>query len=139
LNRDGTRPVIGNNCVGSELGHLYLDIFRAHPNIVTLRNGTMPCIYWMSTEASAEEAYAIDLFTLRQGTLWKDPFLAEVSEHFHYAVLCSPGQCTTAMWQQIYTPVGSGVLSRRASLYFDLKTCAHAGVVSWLISRARTS
>jgi hypothetical protein len=78
LNRDGTGPGIGNNCVGSELGHLYLDIFRAHPNVVTLRNGTLPCIYWTSTEASAEEAYAIDLFTLRQGTLWKDPFLQRI-------------------------------------------------------------
>jgi hypothetical protein len=74
LNRDGSGPVIGNNCIGSELGHLYLDIFATHPNIVTLRNGTIPCIYWTSTQASPEEAYAIDLFTFRQGTLWKDPF-----------------------------------------------------------------
>jgi len=74
LNRDGSGPVIGNNCVGSELGHLYLEVFATHPKIVTLRNGTIPCIYWTSTEASAEEAYALDLFSLRQGTLWKDPF-----------------------------------------------------------------
>jgi hypothetical protein len=75
LNRDGSGPVVGNNSVGSEIGHLYLDIFAAHPNIVTLTNGAIPCIYWTSTEASAEEAYAFDLFTLRQGTLWKDPFV----------------------------------------------------------------
>jgi len=75
LNADGSGPAIGNNCAGSELGHLYLGIFRNYPGIVQLRNGTLPCIYWTSTEASSEEAYALDLFTLRQGTLWKDPFV----------------------------------------------------------------
>ena len=74
LNPDGSGPAIGNNCAGSELGHLYLDIFRNHPGVVQLRNGILPCIYWTGTEASPEEAYALDLFTLRQGTLWKDPF-----------------------------------------------------------------
>src|SRR5437762_11578439 len=72
LNRDGSGPVIGNNCVGSELGHLYLEVFATHPKIVTLRNGTIPCIYWTSTEASAEEAYALVLFSLLMGTLGKD-------------------------------------------------------------------
>lgn len=75
LNADGSGPAIGNNCGGSELGHLYLDVFRNYPGIVQLRNGTLPCIYWTSTEASSDEAYALDLFTLRQGTLWKDPFV----------------------------------------------------------------
>lgn len=74
-NQDGGGPAIGNDCAGSEIGHLYLDVFRTHPNIVTLHNGTLPCIYWTSTEANAEEAYALDLFTLRQGTLWKNPFV----------------------------------------------------------------
>ncbi len=74
LNPDGSGPTLGHNFVGSEIGHLYLDVFVNHPGIVTLTNGTLPCIYWTSTEASADEAYAVDLFTLRQGTLWKDPF-----------------------------------------------------------------
>jgi hypothetical protein len=86
LNRDGSGPVVGNNCIGSELGHLYLEVFATHPNIVPLNNGTLPCIYWTSTEASAEEAYALDLFSLRQGTLWKDPF----AERFPNVPLSGP-------------------------------------------------
>ncbi len=74
-NQDGSGPTLGHNFIGSEIGHLYLDVFTNHPNIVTFTNGTLPCIYWSSTEASAEEAYAVDLFVLRQGTLWKDPFV----------------------------------------------------------------
>ena len=85
-NRDGSGPVIGNNCAGSEIGHLYLEVFANHPNIVELKNGILPCIYWTSTEANAEEAYAIDLSVLRQGTLWKDPF----AERFPNVPLSGP-------------------------------------------------
>ncbi len=74
-NPDGSGPAIGNNCGGSEIGHLYLDVFTNHPHIVEFKNGKLPCIYWTSTEANADEAYAIDLAVLRQGTLWKDPFV----------------------------------------------------------------
>src|SRR3954470_23372845 len=73
-NRDGSGPVTGSNAVGSELGHLYLDVFLHHPGVVELKNGRAPCIFWTGTEANAEEAYAFDLFNLRQGNLWKDPF-----------------------------------------------------------------
>lgn len=75
LNRDGSGPTVGHNCVGSEMGHLYIDVFQNYPGIVELRNGTPFSIYWTSTEASSEEAYALDLSVLRQGTLWKDPFV----------------------------------------------------------------
>ena len=75
LNPDGSGPTIGSDAVGSEIGHLYLDVFLNYPRIVELKNGTLPCIYWTSTEATDDEAYAFDLFTLRQGTLLKDPFV----------------------------------------------------------------
>lgn len=74
-NPDGSGPETGSNAIGSELGHLYLDVFAHHPGIVTLKNGVVPCIFWTGTEANAEEAYAFDLFNLRQGSLWKDPFV----------------------------------------------------------------
>lgn len=74
-NVDGTGPTLGHNFVGSEIGHLYLDVFANHPHIFSFINGTLPCIYWTSTEASAEEAYAVDLAVLHQGILWKDPFV----------------------------------------------------------------
>ncbi len=73
-NPDGSGPALRESAIGSELGHLYLDVFLHHPGIVELRNGRAPCIFWTGAEANAEEAYAFDLFTLRQGTLWKDPF-----------------------------------------------------------------
>ncbi|MFL6596315.1 MAG: hypothetical protein ACJ8HQ_12800 [Chthoniobacterales bacterium] len=85
-NPDGSGPVTGNNAVGSELGHLYLDVFANHPGIVALKNGKVPCIFWTGTEANAEEAYAFDLFTLRQGSLWKDPF----AERFPNVPLSGP-------------------------------------------------
>jgi hypothetical protein len=71
---DGSGPAIGNGCAGSEMGHLFLGVFSEHPNIVQFTNFTARCIYWTSTEANAEEAYALEVETLRQGTLWKDPF-----------------------------------------------------------------
>lgn len=75
LNSDGSGPCIGSNCDDSELGHLFLGVNQTHPGLATWRNGTVPCIYWTSTVASAEEAYAFDLFNLRQGPLWKNPFV----------------------------------------------------------------
>jgi hypothetical protein len=73
-NADGSGPATGHNIESSEMGHLFLDVFRNYPNIVSFKNSIIPCIYWTSTEANAEEAYAVDVFTIRQGTLWKDPF-----------------------------------------------------------------
>jgi hypothetical protein len=73
-NRDGSGPAIGYDCAGSEMGHLFLDVFREHPNIVHFTNFTARCIYWTSTEANAEEAYALHVEIVRQGTMWKDPF-----------------------------------------------------------------
>jgi len=75
LNEDGSGPCVGHNCDRGEIGHLLLDINSRPPGLVSWRNSTIPCIYWTSTEASNEEAYAFDLFTMRQGTLWKDPFV----------------------------------------------------------------
>src|SRR3954453_1562889 len=85
-NPDGSGPVTRNNAIGSELGHLYLDVFLNHPGIVALKNGRVPCIFWTGTEANADEAYAFDLFTLRQGSLWKDPF----AERFPNVPLSGP-------------------------------------------------
>lgn len=75
LNRDGSGPCVGHDCRESEIGHLLLDISANYPGIVSYRNSTIPCIYWTSTEASAEEAFAFDLFGMRQGTLFKNPFV----------------------------------------------------------------
>jgi hypothetical protein len=85
-NPDGSGPVTDPNAVGSELGHLYLDVFASHPGIVSLKGSTVPCIFWTGTEANAEEAYAFDLFNLRQGTLRKDPF----AERFPNVPLSGP-------------------------------------------------
>lgn len=79
-NGDGSGPPIGTDCAGTELGHLYLDVFQNHPHIIELKNGRVPCIFWTRTEASAEKAYAFDLFGLRQGLLWKDPFVERFAE-----------------------------------------------------------
>jgi hypothetical protein len=75
LNHDGSGPCTGHDCIDGEIGHLILDVNQNHPGLVTFTNGTVPCIYWTSTEASTEEAYAFDLFSVRQGSLWKDPFV----------------------------------------------------------------
>ena len=73
-NTDGSGPEVGPNCAESEMGHLFLSVFPQHPNVVTFTNSKLPCIYWTSTEASADEAYALQLYVIRQGPLWKDPF-----------------------------------------------------------------
>jgi hypothetical protein len=86
LNSDGSGPCHGNNCSDSELGHIFLDVNKNTPGLVQWRNATVPCIYWMSTEASGEEAYAFDLFNLRQGLVWKDPF----AERFPNVPLSGP-------------------------------------------------
>jgi len=85
-NADGSGPGLGQDCAGSEMGHLFLGVFRTHPNIVHFTNSTVPCIYWTKTEANEEEAYALSVFTIRQGTLWKDPF----AERFPHPVLDGP-------------------------------------------------
>lgn len=86
LNSDGSGPCVGHDCDDNEIGHLILGVNRTHPGLVTWRNSTIPCIYWTSTEASVEEAYAFDLFNMRQGTLWKDPF----AERFPQLPLSGP-------------------------------------------------
>ena len=75
LNHDGSGPCVGHGCNDSEIGHLLLGVSASHPGIVQYQNSTIPCIYWTSTEASSDTAYAFDLFGLRQGTLFKDPFM----------------------------------------------------------------
>ena len=91
LNEDGSGPCVGPNCDRSEIGHLLLDINRRQPGLVEWRNSTIPCIYWTSTEASAGEAHAFDLFSLRQGPLWKDPFAARFPQvPLSGPVLCWP-------------------------------------------------
>jgi len=87
LNRDGSAPVIGNNCVGSELGHLYLEVFATHPRSSTLRNGTIPCIYWTSTEASAEEAYAL-IFSVCARDALEGSIRREGFQACRYPALC---------------------------------------------------
>ena len=73
-------PRAGATAAESELGHIFLEIFRDHPGIVTLKNGKVPCIFCTSAEASTEKALAFDLFSLRQGELWKDPFVERFAE-----------------------------------------------------------
>ncbi len=77
-NEDGSGPALGENCAGSELGHLLLEVLRQHPNLVEFKNSTLPCIYWTGTEANTDEAYALQVYVIRQGTLPKDPFSGEI-------------------------------------------------------------
>jgi hypothetical protein len=74
LNPDGSGPCIGDNCTGSELGHLFFGPRTTDPTGVSFINFNPSAKYWTSTEASATDAYAFDFFTLRQGTLPKDPW-----------------------------------------------------------------
>ncbi len=89
LDEEGSGPCIGHNCDRGEIGHLLLDVNQRNPGIVQRRNSTIPCIFWTSTEASEEEAYAFDLFNMRQGTLWKDPF----ARRFPQVPLSGPVLC----------------------------------------------
>lgn len=74
LNQDGSGPCLGQGCSGSEIGSLFLDASRpANPNVKAI-NFQNNAKYWNSTEASATDVYGFDLFSLRQGTLPKDPF-----------------------------------------------------------------
>lgn len=74
LNQDGSGPCIGLNCSDSEIGNLFLDSSRPANPAVRATNFQNNAKYWNATEASATEAYGFDLFSLRQGTLPKDPF-----------------------------------------------------------------
>lgn len=79
LNQDGSGPCVGHDCSDSELGSLFLDTSRPrNPNVQAI-NFQNNAKYWNSTEASATEAYGFDLFSLRQGTLPKDPFSDELT------------------------------------------------------------
>jgi hypothetical protein len=73
FNRNGSGPDNGENCTDTELGHL-MSAAQGLPGSVSADNFQPFSIYWTSTEASADEAYAFRLVGLRQGTLAKDPF-----------------------------------------------------------------
>ena len=74
LNRDGTGPCVGWGCRFSEFGHLVYGPWSSHPGQVSYRNFDASTIYWTSTEATADEAYGFFFFTMRQGTVPKNPF-----------------------------------------------------------------
>ena len=73
LNRDGSGPCLGHNCSDSEIGHLILGARVEDPTGVQFTNFQNNAKYWNSTEASPTEAYGFDFFSLRQGTVLKDP------------------------------------------------------------------
>jgi hypothetical protein len=73
LNPDGSGPCIGQNCKHSELGHLIFEALDADPGRVQFLNFQNNAKYWNWNEASGTEAYGWDFFSLRQGTLLKDP------------------------------------------------------------------
>lgn len=77
LNRDGSGPCIGADCRDSEFAHLVHGPWTTHPGQVAFRNFDPHSIYWTSTEASPTEAHGFYFYTLRQGTLPKDPFAEE--------------------------------------------------------------
>jgi hypothetical protein len=77
LNEDGTGPCIGDNCSGSELGHLVFTAMARKSPGLRLVNWDPSSIYWCSTEASATEAFAFQMTGLKQGTLAKDPWAAD--------------------------------------------------------------
>lgn len=74
-NADGSGPAVGPNCAGSELGHLLLEVLPQHRDLVHFTNSKVPCFYWTGTEANQDEAYALEVYVIKQGTLPKDPFV----------------------------------------------------------------
>jgi len=152
LNHDGSGPCLGHDCDDGEIGHLLLGVSATHPGLVHYRNSTIPCIYWTSTEASAEEAYAFDLFGMRQGTLFKDPFL----ERFPNVPLSGPvlswpvhdgdvgAELRSRLWRSIVTldfprlrQIGSQWLSEeRDPAFRGPNLPAKEGARHWETSRA---
>jgi len=116
LNRDGSGPVVGNNCVGSELGHLYLDVFATHPNIVTLWNGTTGRRLKRQPKKPMRLIFSV-CARARFGRIHSNRGF----QACRYRVLCCPGQCMTGMWQQSCAPIGCNAFSRRSFLCFDLE------------------
>jgi hypothetical protein len=73
FNDDGSGPDIGQNCTRTELGRL-LTANQGLAGSVSAENFYPFSIYWTSTEASENEAFAFRLTGLRQGKLAKNPF-----------------------------------------------------------------
>ena len=74
LNRDGSGPCTGWGCRDSEFGHLVHGPWTTSPGQVTYRNFDASTIYWTSTESSPTEAHGFYFYTMRQGTMPKNPF-----------------------------------------------------------------
>lgn len=74
LNPDGSGPCTGNHCDQSEFGHLVFGPWTTDPRSVNYLNFSSYATYWTSTEASESEAFAFEMFNVRQGSLLKDPF-----------------------------------------------------------------
>jgi hypothetical protein len=77
LNEDGTGPCIGDNCNGSELGHLVFTAMARKSPGLRLLNWQTFSIYWSSTEASVTEAFGFKMTGLKQGRLAKDPWAVD--------------------------------------------------------------
>lgn len=76
LNADGSGPCEGENCRNSEIGHLFFVASkRMSPPDLRLGNFEPFSIYWLSTEASATQAFAFKMTGLRQGRLDKNPWV----------------------------------------------------------------
>lgn len=78
LNRDGSGPCVGSDCIDGEIGH-FLTVGQGVSGLPQARNFNSLAIYWTATEASADMAYAFELVGLRQGTLPKNPFVPDAS------------------------------------------------------------
>jgi len=79
LNHDGSGPYVGTNCFVGELGHFFT-VAQGYPDPDRLPQATnfdTFAIYWTSTEAPPDLAYAYELVEFRQGTLQKDPFTVD--------------------------------------------------------------
>ena len=74
LNQDGSGPCIGDNCRGSEMGHLIFTAFQRKSPGLQLLNWQPFSIYWSSTEASSTDAFAFKMTGLKQGPLAKNPW-----------------------------------------------------------------
>jgi hypothetical protein len=77
LNQDGSGPCIGDNCRGSEMGHLIFTAFQRKSPGLQLLNWQPFSIYWSSTEASTTDAFAFKMSGLKQGPLAKNPWAVD--------------------------------------------------------------
>ena len=123
-NPDGSGPAIGNNCGGSEIGHLYLDVFTNHPHIVEFKNGNSRASTGLRPKPMPTKPMpSISPFFVRvrfgRTRLWKD------FPTCRYPVPSYPGRCTMATWPRKSVRIGYAIFLPTSETWFgDKEICA---------------